>query len=411
MRLWIKLLALVFGFAPSIGEAAECRNKDALGFSRVVEIDVSVPKRYGANGNNRSPDYEIILRDHEVVLTFDDGPMPATTPLILDALDAQCTKAIFFAVGRRALAEPDILKDVFARGHVVAGHSWSHGHQLGLTARRTAVDEIENGFSAVAKALGQPIAPLFRFPFLSKSEDLMAYLKARGVAEFSVDIVSDDTVWHEREAEQIVRTTMARLDHQGRGIILLHDIKAGTARILPELLRRLQAGGYNVVRIVAKTPLQTDPAYDLSVDVLVAEIDARRNGSLEVASAAVQRPSKQTPIVVASVEKAAPAVAVEKPAKFNHSGASRLPVKVAVTAAVVTPKIVTPRIITPKVVVANAALAKAGLRTPPAKAKPVVVSQVIRAAAKSNSAGGGVKAKSKSSSFADTFGSLINSGK
>ena len=386
MRLPITLFVLLpLAFAPGASPAAECHNKEALGFSRVVEIDTTVPKRYGANGNDKSPDYVVILRDHEVILSFDDGPMPATTPLILDALDQQCTKAMFFAVGRRALAYPDILKDAAARGHAIAGHTWSHAHQLGLVSRKIAVDEIENGFSAVARAVGGPITPFFRFPYLQKSDEMLAYLKARGVAEFSVDIVSDDTVWHEREASEIVSTTMERLNHEGHGIILMHDIKPGTARILPELLRRLQAGGYNVVRVMAKTPLKTDPAYDLSVGVQVAAMERRRLDA-------------EASVAAAGEADVRPVVAKVLAAKVATPRLKVLTVKVAAArsraVAVITPKVIVPRVITPRVAVAKSLVVKAAFRVQPAKAKPP--SQA--------------KAKAASSSFAVTFGSLINGG-
>src|SRR5262249_57367446 len=92
---------------------------DRLGVSRVVEIDATGGPRFGQPSGDRN-----FLAPGEVVLTFDDGPMPKYTRPILAALAAQCTKATFFSVGRMAVEHPQILKEVVAQGHTVGGHTW-----------------------------------------------------------------------------------------------------------------------------------------------------------------------------------------------------------------------------------------------------------------------------------------------
>jgi peptidoglycan-N-acetylglucosamine deacetylase len=88
----------------------------------------------------------------------------------------------------------------------------------------------------------------------------MAYLASRNIAIFSCDLDSFD--FRAKNPEQIITTVMTKLDKQGKGIILMHDFQKHTAEALPELLRRLKAGGYKVVQIKAKTSLQTLPEYD-----------------------------------------------------------------------------------------------------------------------------------------------------
>src|SRR3974377_866457 len=92
-----------------------CENPDALGVSRVVEIDTTGGPGFGFE-HFKAYDF---LREHEVVLTFDDGPWPGNTPAVLKALADQCTKALFFPIGKHAMWHPEILKQVAAAGHTI----------------------------------------------------------------------------------------------------------------------------------------------------------------------------------------------------------------------------------------------------------------------------------------------------
>src|ERR1700726_4157518 len=123
-----------------------------------------------------------------------------------------------------------------------------------------AKDEIEKGYRAVKMALGAAPSPFFRFPELQHGPAAMAYLGSRDIAIFSCDLDSFD--FRAKNAEQIVNTVMTKLDKQGKGIILMHDFQKHTAEAMPTLLRRLKAGGYKVVQMKARTPLQTLAEYD-----------------------------------------------------------------------------------------------------------------------------------------------------
>jgi len=234
-----------------------CANPDALGVSRVVVVDTTGGPGFGFE-HFKQLDF---LTDKEVVLTFDDGPWPGNTPAVLKALDEECTKAVFFSIGKHATYHPEILKQVYAAGHTVGSHTWSHANlNTKKTTEQTAKDEIEKGFSAVKMALGADPAPFFRFPELQHGPAAMAYLASRNVAVFSCDIDSFD--FRSKNPEQVINTVMTKLDKQGKGIILMHDFQKHTAEALPALLRRLKAGGYKVVQMKAKAPLQTLPEYD-----------------------------------------------------------------------------------------------------------------------------------------------------
>ncbi|MBN8978707.1 MAG: polysaccharide deacetylase family protein [Rhizobiales bacterium] len=243
--------------APAPAAKAACANPDALGISRIVEIDTTGGPGFGFE-HFKQLDF---LRDKEVVLTFDDGPWPHTTPAVLKALADQCTTGIFFAIGKHATYHPEILKQVAAAGHTIGAHTWSHANLNGKKmTEQAAKDEIEKGFSAVKWALGSAPAPFFRFPALQHPPAMVTYLGTRNIAMFSCDIDSFD--FKSRNAQQVIDTVMKKLDKLGKGIILMHDFQKHTAEALPELLRRLKAGGYKVVKMRAKAPVETLPQYD-----------------------------------------------------------------------------------------------------------------------------------------------------
>jgi peptidoglycan/xylan/chitin deacetylase (PgdA/CDA1 family) len=255
-----------------------CANPDALGVSRVVVIDTTGGPGFGFE-HFKQLDF---LTDKEVVLTFDDGPWPVNTPSVLKTLADECTKAVFFSIGKHATYHPEILRQVLAQGHTVGTHTWSH---LNLNSKKLteqqAKDEIEKGFSAVKLALGTEPAPFFRFPQLQHNPAMVSYLGTRNVAMWSTDLDSFD-FRKGATPEKIVETVMTKLDKLGKGIILMHDFQKHTAEALPTLLARLKAGGYKIVQIKAKTTFQSLPEYDeaLLKEMKVPTSSARPIGSV-----------------------------------------------------------------------------------------------------------------------------------
>jgi peptidoglycan-N-acetylglucosamine deacetylase len=264
---------------PAVAPQAKtvCANPDALGVSRIVEIDTTGGPGFGFE-HFKQLDF---LADKEVVLTFDDGPWPVNTPAVLKALADECTKAVFFPIGKHATYHPEILRQVAAAGHTVGAHTWSHAN---LNAKKMtdqqAKDEIEKGYSAVKLALGAAPAPFFRFPELQHGPAAMAYLGSRNIAMFSCDVDSFD--FRAKDATQIINTVMTKMDKAGKGIILMHDFQKHTGEALPTLLRRLKAGGYKIVQMKAKMPLQTLAEYDdaLIKDMKVPVTSMRPVGSV-----------------------------------------------------------------------------------------------------------------------------------
>jgi peptidoglycan/xylan/chitin deacetylase (PgdA/CDA1 family) len=255
-----------------VAQKPACANPDALGVARTVVIDTTGGPGFGFE-HFKQLDF---LRDKEVVLTFDDGPWPQNTPSVLKTLADECTTGVFFPIGKHSTYYPEILKQVAAAGHTIGSHTWSHAT---LTNKKLTEDqrkeEIEKGFSAVKWALGAPPAPFFRFPALQHPPEMVTYLGTRNIAMFSCDLDSFD--FKARSPQQVIDVTMKKLDKLGKGIILMHDFHKHTAEALPALLHKLKAGGYKVVQMKAKAPVQTLPQYDeeLVKDVKLPTVSSR----------------------------------------------------------------------------------------------------------------------------------------
>ncbi|MGE3067186.1 MAG: polysaccharide deacetylase family protein [Hyphomicrobiaceae bacterium] len=266
----VAALAIALAAASSPARAEPACGPDKLGVSRVAEIDTTGGPAFGEPFGRKD-----FLAPGEVVLTFDDGPSPATTRPILAALAEQCTKATFFVVGSMVRAHPEVLKEEVAQGHTVGTHTWSHPNLKRLSSDR-AKAQVEEAFTMAEKAAGQPIAPFFRYPYLSEPNAIVSYLRSRNIGQFAIDVDSLD--WRYRNVKSVVRRVMAGLAQRGRGIILLHDIHASTAAAVPVLLAELKAHGYKVVHMTAKTPVETLVAYQPPPEASKSHASVRRAG-------------------------------------------------------------------------------------------------------------------------------------
>jgi len=265
------LLAVAGGLVGAIGAATvalaeDCPgNPDAIGTSRKLMIDPAEYPRVGTFQYAPLP-----LQDHEVVLTFDDGPIPPHSTRVLDALAAQCVKANFFLVGEMARNYPWAVRRIYNEGHVIGTHSEDHPLRFGQLPIEKMRWEIDKGIADVAAALGDPhkMAPFFRIPGFARSDILETELAERKLAVFSTDTVEDD--WHRHiTAKQIITLAISRLEKAGKGILLLHDIHPWTADALPEILKELKEKGFHIVQVVP-TPGSVDAAVAAESELTVA---------------------------------------------------------------------------------------------------------------------------------------------
>lgn len=196
------------------------------------------------------------LAARQVAFTFDDGPNPDTTPMILDILDRHCVKATFFIIGIYAERHPEIVRDIAARGHTIGTHTWSHPNNLRHLSLANAQREIRRGFEAAEQALAPApeesrsrLLPFFRFPGLNDSPALIGWLGARNIATLSCEFGSDD--WRQIGPSEVKRRTMRNIASVGRGILIMHDTKPRTAEALSSLIVSLRQQGYEIVQLDA----------------------------------------------------------------------------------------------------------------------------------------------------------------
>lgn len=245
------LLGLAAGSATLPALAADCPRPDVLGTSRTLVVDA---KEHPLIGTMQYRD-TLPLNNGEVVLTFDDGPLPKYTYQILDILAAQCVKATFFLVGRQAQANPEGVRKVLAAGHTIATHSQNHPmhmHRLPLDRARA---EIDDGIASVTAALGDKgaaMSPFFRIPGLARNDGIEEYTRSKGLQIWSADFPADD--WRHVSSQRVYDLAMQRLAAKGKGILLLHDIQPRTVAALPKILRDLKTRGYRIVHVVPATP-------------------------------------------------------------------------------------------------------------------------------------------------------------
>ncbi|WP_082584762.1 polysaccharide deacetylase family protein [Caulobacter sp. Root655] len=230
----------LWSVAGAASAAITCATPGALGTSRVLRIPTQGGAEYGTFRYGPLP-----LKAKEVVLTFDDGPVAATTPKILAALKSQCVRATFFMIGKRVDADPALARQVQADGHVIGSHSWAHVPMSTLSPADQIAD-FDRGLASNQQATGKPTR-LYRFPEFKHTPELLAYAERKNIAVIAADISSED--WRGQAAEVTLARVLERLDARGSGIILFHDNQAHTVEVIPRFLEALKARGYKVVQL------------------------------------------------------------------------------------------------------------------------------------------------------------------
>ncbi len=231
--------------------ATDCPgHPDAIGTSRTLVVD---PREHPRIGTMQYPE-TLPLRDHEVVLTFDDGPLPKYSNQVLQILADQCVKATFFEIGEQARENPEGVRKLVAAGHTVGTHSQDHPLTFQKMAIEKAKQEIDDGIASVSAALSDPsaLAPFFRIPGLLRADGVEEYLASQGIQVWSADFPADD--WHHISSTRVYETAMRRLQAKGKGILLLHDIQPRTVAALPRILHELRVRGFRIVHVVPATP-------------------------------------------------------------------------------------------------------------------------------------------------------------
>ncbi|WKA31358.1 polysaccharide deacetylase family protein [Bradyrhizobium roseum] len=240
-------VGLLGAIAAQTASAADCPgHPDAIGTSRTIVVD---PRAHPVIGTMQYAQ-TLPLEDREVVLTFDDGPLPKYSYQILNILAAHCAKATFFLVGRQAQGNPEGVRKVRDAGHTVATHTQNHPAGMHLLPLDRSLQEIEQGIASVTAALGDGTAPapFLRIPGLRVNDGMEAFARSKGLQIWSADFPADD--WRDVTAGRVYDLAIQRLEAKGKGILLLHDIQPRTVEALPRILHELKARGYRIVHVV-----------------------------------------------------------------------------------------------------------------------------------------------------------------
>ena len=231
----------------TVANAAQCPgNPTAIGTSRTIVVD---PREHGRIG---TMDYAetLPLADKEVVLTFDDGPLPPYTGKVLDIMASECIKATYFIVGAMAKESPKLVQRAYEEGHTIGTHSMTHPTHFRAQSVERGNQQIDDGIAATAAALGDAdkVAPFFRFPGFGHTPTGEQHSAERGLMVWGADFPADD--WMRISAREVAHRALRRLEAKGKGILLLHDIHARTVEALPMIIEELKARGYRIVHVV-----------------------------------------------------------------------------------------------------------------------------------------------------------------
>jgi peptidoglycan-N-acetylglucosamine deacetylase len=195
------------------------------------------------------------IQDKAVALTFDDGPDGEWTPKILDILQQKKVKATFFVIGKQAREYPDMLRRIYADGHVIGDHTLDHVDLTKLDAQQVD-QEIEQCSFIIHEIIGKtPRLVRPPFGFHNATVDNTIYSKDRIIVLWSLD--TED--WTGLDAATVKARVLPKM--QNGFIVLQHDgvnpKLGGSVQALPDIIDGLKAQGYTFVTI--SELLDTEP--------------------------------------------------------------------------------------------------------------------------------------------------------
>jgi len=162
-------------------------------------------------------------RPGELAVTFDDGPNSAWTPRLLEILASHGVHANFFLLGSRAQAEPALVRQIVAAGHLIGNHSWSHPN-LALAAASRIERELSRTSQTLEQITGSPVR-FFRPPFGARRPEVLRIARRLGMVPVMWNAMTSD--WNNPSSDAIASRlirTIDRLAQRGRAAnIVLHD--------------------------------------------------------------------------------------------------------------------------------------------------------------------------------------------
>jgi peptidoglycan/xylan/chitin deacetylase (PgdA/CDA1 family) len=179
-----------------------------------------------------------------VVLSFDDGPSPAVTPLVLDILKEYNCKAVFFCIGKNISGNETILRRIVSEGHIIGNHSFSHSYWFDFYSSKRVLHEIKKTNDEIFKVTGLR-SKIFRPPYGVTNPMIAKALKHLGIISIG---------WNKRSLDTVIKDNNKVLGRISKNtssgdIILLHDSVSSCPEILKKFLTSLYKTEFKVERL------------------------------------------------------------------------------------------------------------------------------------------------------------------
>ena len=239
-------------------KSASPASKDRKPFGTILIADgseaggvVGVGTEGGLQVGLKTYDKTIPLADHEVILTFDDGPDAESTSKVLDALAEECVRATFFLIGRKVEDLPELVRRELAEGHTLAHHTFTHPQLIFKSAAQTR-QQLLDCRKALQDAIGEH-SNLFRPPYGGRRPSTLRVARELGLETVMWNVTGYD--WNAPPASVIEKKVVRQM--QGGDIILLHDgddkvmgaDRGQTVIATENLIRRYKDQGYEFVTV------------------------------------------------------------------------------------------------------------------------------------------------------------------
>lgn len=179
-----------------------------------------------------------------IAITFDDGPMPAFTPQLLDLLKKEQVPATFFLIGKNIAGNEALVKRMVNEGHVIGNHSFSHTYWFSLNGAEVIFNDLHQCDEAIIAATGKR-PRLFRPPYGVTNPMVAKAARQGGYESIGWSIRTYDT--NAKDAGLLLQKSLKNL--RNGDIILFHDWAPYTIGILPEFIKQARAKGFELVGI------------------------------------------------------------------------------------------------------------------------------------------------------------------